>query len=235
MLTAAQNYRRLQEVEADRAFILMAYRRNPELIERAESRSCQLFALSDERDLPDGGGPVATPWLLATVPPAPLPAKTKSSKIIRHKGFTMIELIVTMILIGILAAVALPRVNLINGFDEIGYRDQVIATLEFARKSAVAARRYVCAQRVGNSISLTIDSAIPEGRVAADCPRQQNLSLPGSGANLISPRGATALGGFDSVVFDPLGRATLTGGVNLTVTGDSVTILTVDVGTGYVN
>lgn len=139
-----------------------------------------------------------------------------------------------MVLIGILSVVAIPRMNLIDGFDEIGYRDQVIATLEFARKSAVAARRYVCVQRAANSISLTIDTAIPEGRVAATCPRQQNLNLPGSSSNSISPRGSTTLGGLSSVVFDPLGRATLTGGASLTVIGDATSTLTVDSGTGYV-
>lgn len=147
----------------------------------------------------------------------------------------MIELIVTMILIGILSAVAIPRINLISGFDEIGYRDQVIAALEFGRKSAVAARRYVCVQRdIDNRIILTIDTEIPENRVAATCPRQQPLNLPGSGSNSISPRGSTTLGGLSSVVFDPLGRATLTGGANLTVIGDATTTLTVDLGTGYV-
>lgn len=98
----------------------------------------------------------------------------------------------------------------------------------------MAARRYVCAQRVGNSISLTIDTAIPEGRLATTCPRPQNLNVAGSSSNQISPRGATALGGLTSVVFDPLGRAALTGGATLTVIGESVVILTIDAGTGYV-
>lgn len=146
----------------------------------------------------------------------------------------MIELVVTVFLIGILSAVAIPRMNLINGFDEIGYRDQIVATLEYARKSAVAARRYVCAERTGNGISLTIDNDLPEGRTAAACPRQRNLNMPGSSSNGISPRGTTTLGGLTSVVFDPLGPATLTGGASLTVTGDATTTVTVDSGTGYV-
>jgi MSHA pilin protein MshC len=151
-----------------------------------------------------------------------------------QRGFTMIELIVTMILIGILSAVAIPRMNLISGFDEVGYRDQVIATLEFARKSAVAARRYVCVNRgLTNTLTLTIDTAIPESGSAVNCPAA-HLNLPGTNSNGISPRGSTTLGGLSRVVFDPLGRATLTGGASLTVSGDSVVTLTVDSGTGYV-
>ena len=36
MLTAEQNYRLLQEIEANRRFLLAAYQQNPKLLERAE-------------------------------------------------------------------------------------------------------------------------------------------------------------------------------------------------------
>ena len=52
MLTAEQNYRLLQELEANRAFILMAYLQNPKLLERAEPRIRQLFTGSNEPDPP---------------------------------------------------------------------------------------------------------------------------------------------------------------------------------------
>lgn len=71
MLTAERNYRLLQEIEANRAFILMAYRQNPKLLERAEPRIRQLFARSDERDPPGGGGQMETPSPSAAVSPAP--------------------------------------------------------------------------------------------------------------------------------------------------------------------
>ena len=47
-MTAEQNYRLLQEIEENRKFILMAYRQNPKLLERAEERIKQLF------DMPAG-------------------------------------------------------------------------------------------------------------------------------------------------------------------------------------
>jgi MSHA pilin protein MshC len=158
-----------------------------------------------------------------------------------QRGFTMIELVVTMILIGILSAVAIPRMNLISGFDEIGYRDQIIATLEYARKSAVAQRRSVRVQVSGNSLVFTIDSCHPEGSGASVPPcgslvgtYTRNLILPGSNSNQISPRGSTILAGPATLVFDPLGRVTAAS-FTYTVTGDSVTTLTVDSGTGYVS
>ena len=52
----------------------------------------------------------------------------------RARGFTLIELIMVLLLLGILAVFALPRIDLTRGFDEVGYRDAVRATLEYARK-----------------------------------------------------------------------------------------------------
>lgn len=68
-------------------------------------------------------GLAESPAPRATVAPVSTPRATRLFACRRHRGFTMIELIVTLILIGILAAVAIPRMNLINSFDEVGYRD----------------------------------------------------------------------------------------------------------------
>ena len=81
-----------------------------------------------------------------------------------------------LVLLGILAVFALPRVNLTQGFDEVGYRDAVRATLEHARKSAVAERRNVRVALAGNNLSLSIDNVSPEDPGAGNFPR--NLPLP---------------------------------------------------------
>ena len=44
MKTAEQNYRLLQEIEANRRFLLAAYEQNPKLLENAELRIQQMFA-----------------------------------------------------------------------------------------------------------------------------------------------------------------------------------------------
>lgn len=46
-MTAEQNYRLLQEIEANRIFILTAYLQNPKLLEQAEERIKQLFQLPE--------------------------------------------------------------------------------------------------------------------------------------------------------------------------------------------
>lgn len=43
MTTAEKNYFLLQEIEANRTFLLMLYQQNPKLLERADARIKQLF------------------------------------------------------------------------------------------------------------------------------------------------------------------------------------------------
>ncbi len=43
MTTAEKNFILLQEIEANRRFLLMAYQQNPKLLENAEARIKQLF------------------------------------------------------------------------------------------------------------------------------------------------------------------------------------------------
>ncbi|HQR04206.1 MAG: type II secretion system protein [Proteobacteria bacterium] len=80
----------------------------------------------------------------------------------RSDGFTLIELITVMILIGILAAVGLGRIDYSGAFDQRAVLDKTKAALEFARKSAVAQRRYVCILIAGNKLVLSIDSRDPD-------------------------------------------------------------------------
>lgn len=51
-MTAEQNYLLLQEIEANRAFILLAYKQNPTLLARAELRIRQLFDLPNAEGVP---------------------------------------------------------------------------------------------------------------------------------------------------------------------------------------
>lgn len=154
----------------------------------------------------------------------------------------MVELITVMIVIGIMAAVAVPRMNL-SEFDATGYRDKVRATLEFARKSAVAQRRIVCVTRAANGLTLTIDNVTPETPGAGVCPRQ--LTLPATDAAcggppnaICAPNANVALAGPAALAFDALGRASaIPPALRYTYTiTDSMMSLTVNVEaeTGYV-
>lgn len=142
-----------------------------------------------------------------------------------------------LVLMGILATVALPRFNF-SGINEVGYRDKVKATLEFARKSAVAQRRIACVALAGNTLTLTIDNVTPETAGAGACPRV--LTLPATDANaacaanaVCAPPGV-ALAGPAALSFDALGRPSA--GAIYNVAGGTVNqTITVEAETGYVH
>jgi MSHA pilin protein MshC len=75
-----------------------------------------------------------------------------------ERGFTLVELIVTMIVVGILAVAVIPRFADQSDFDARGFRDGTLAVLRYAQKSAVAQRRLVCVTFGAGSVSLRIAS-----------------------------------------------------------------------------
>jgi MSHA pilin protein MshC len=155
----------------------------------------------------------------------------------RHSGFTMVELIAMMLIIGVMAVVALPRLDMLRSFDEAGYRDKVRATLEYARKSAVAQRRNVRVTLAGNNLTLTIDNDIPEGGAAATYPRALALPVPdracGGATNQICAPSGITLSGTATLSFTALGAPSTAG--TYTVTGGSAHTITVEAETGYVH
>jgi MSHA pilin protein MshC len=154
-----------------------------------------------------------------------------------RQGFTLIELITVMLVVGIMAAVIVPRFGLLQGFDEIGYRDKVKATLEYARKSAVAQRRNVRVALAANSLTLTIDNDVPEGAGASTFPR--TLALPardnacGGPSNQICAPANVTLTGPATLSFTPLGRPSAA--ASYTVTGEAAQTIAVEAETGHVH
>ena len=150
----------------------------------------------------------------------------------------MIELIIVILIMGILAATAYPRLST-NNFDEAGYRDQVAATLSFARKAAIAQRRYVQVARTDNSLSVLIAKEVPEitpGATNFTGDAARPLLLPGRGTAQIAPRGSkTRWSGPNTLVFSPLGMVSaIPDNPVYTISGSTTRTLTVDRLTGYV-
>jgi prepilin-type N-terminal cleavage/methylation domain-containing protein len=101
-------------------------------------------------------------------------------------GFTTIELITVMVILGILAVVALPR---LNNADEkaLVFRDQTEAALRYAQKSAVSHRRTTCVTFSASSVTLQIASTTtPTTAPAGNTLCDSNLPLPGQNGNVVT-------------------------------------------------
>ncbi|WP_246464415.1 GspH/FimT family pseudopilin [Undibacterium seohonense] len=73
------------------------------------------------------------------------------------QGFTMVELIMVMLIVGILSAIALPRFMSRTEFDSRGFFDQTQSMIRYAQKTAIAQRRPVWVQinQVNGLVCLT--------------------------------------------------------------------------------
>jgi MSHA pilin protein MshC len=70
------------------------------------------------------------------------------------KGYTLIELVIVMLLVGILAAYAVPKLGL-AGFRSSGFSQQTLSSIRFAQKLAISSSCSVQVQINTSSCSLT--------------------------------------------------------------------------------
>lgn len=126
-----------------------------------------------------------------------------------ERGFTLVELITVMIVVGILAAVAAPRFFASNVFQSRGFADQVQASLRYAQKTAIAQRRNVCVAVNAGDITLTIANA---SGAASACnanlasPAGQPSTCPSATYKICTPSAAIVLSPAQSFIFDALGK-----------------------------
>lgn len=144
-------------------------------------------------------------------------------------GFTLPELIVVLVIVGILSVVALPRFWG-SEYGTRGYYDELLAQVSYARKAAVAQRRAVFVRIDGTQSLLCYNGA----GACAGVP-----SPTGQTPFTVAPRAGVTVTAV-TFQFDGLGRYRDSAGVlvsaplTITVTGDGAHTFTVEHETGYV-
>lgn len=147
-------------------------------------------------------------------------------------GFTLIELIVVMVILGVLAISALPSFLGSSDIKSSGYREQVVTALRYAQKAALSHRRLVCAAVNGSGVTLTV----AQNGGATSC--NLNLAGPGGGSQMLSnPDGFSISPPATTLYFQPSGQVTSdaagTTPSTFSITVNNLKPVSIDGRTGY--
>lgn len=151
-----------------------------------------------------------------------------------QRGFTLVELVMTMVIVGILAAVVAPRFFDIGIFHSRGFADQVKASLRYAQKVAIAQHRLVCVT-FPSTTRVVLRTAANFSDVTCNTDLQ---SLSGSYPagqttyTVDAPSGVT-LSGYADFNFNALGKPSFAVRQPITISGATNDII-VEAETGYV-
>jgi len=148
------------------------------------------------------------------------------------RGFSLIELVMVLVLVGVLAVFSLPRLLDMQGINARGFHDEALAFLRYAQKTAIAQRRTVCVSFTGSSATLKVDADGNAATGAGGC--ESNLTGPrGDTPGTITARAGVVFGSTPAAFsFDGLGQPSA--GQTFQVSG-AVNSITVEAGTGHVH
>ena len=148
-------------------------------------------------------------------------------------GFTLVELVVTLIIVGVLSITVIPRMFDRTPFEARGFADEMEAVLRYAQKVAIAQRRLVCVtlNPLVPAAALTLN--IADTQAATACIQQ--LNVPSNQGNTLQmPDGVTFATTQSAFSFDGLGRPSSMVRITIPATDNAIAIV-VEAETGYVH
>ena len=160
--------------------------------------------------------------------------------LVRQRGFTLVELITVMVIVGIVSAIALPRMFDRGLFDSRGYYDQVISSLRYAQKTAISQRRMVCVTfppASGMVLTTTANFAdVNCDTFPRDLQNPSGTYPAGRTTYTVDAPNGVTLTGAVAINFDALGRATFAGAspLSISVSGFAASNVCIAAETGYV-
>ncbi len=138
-------------------------------------------------------------------------------------GFTLVELIVVIVLVGIVALIAAPRFFSQAGFSAIGFQDAAISAMRYAHKLAQAQRTDIYVLINGSSVALCYDPG---------CAQRVQNPTDHAAFQVIAPNGISI--STANFYFNSLGQPSAAH--NLSITGDTLArYIVVEPETGYVH
>jgi len=155
------------------------------------------------------------------------------------RGFTLIELVTILMLVGVLAIAVVPRFFDSEDFASLGLYDETTSALRYAQKAAIAKRRTVCVTFTTTTLTFSLDTSAT-GQAAC------TTTVPMSGPHGTAPFTVTArrsatytnVGGATitptAFSINPLGAPSFTSAYTFRVKGLSRNI-TIEPETGYVH
>jgi MSHA pilin protein MshC len=166
----------------------------------------------------------------------------------RRRGFTLPELVMTIVIVGILVAVTAPRFVSWKGFASRGFYDEAQAVVRFAQKTAIAWRRPIVVCVTATDIR-AISDVISDANCAAPAyPVMHpvtNVALRSTAPNgvTLSPAGNFSFNGMGQPTpgtnfsfVDGSGNPTLAAiTLTSTITDDPARQIKVEAQTGYVH
>ncbi|MBN2644958.1 MAG: prepilin-type N-terminal cleavage/methylation domain-containing protein [Desulfuromonadaceae bacterium] len=111
----------------------------------------------------------------------------------KQRGFTLVELVVVIVVLGILAAVAAPRFFDLDFYKQRAFHSELVSALRYAHKKAVACGAEVRVVIGSGGFALTLDDG--------------TFVVHPSGGDFVNAKPAPMALTAETLVFDALGRA----------------------------